>query len=161
MKSSFASTGSDILNEIPPLSFSNFKKRGWIIVAGLDDSDGQFKSDNEDVLKQVYEETRDFLQVLSVGSRDLASELSFLKTLDPYSLNTQYLLVIKGLQDLDKDSNDYKIGKELLEQELKRFKQASKEIPLLITTVSRWESSLVTRQSRPDSCAQSETECLG
>jgi hypothetical protein len=167
MKSSFLDSGSDILNQIPSLSFSNWKKRGWIIIAGLDDSNGQFKTVEEDILFQVYQDSKDYIPEISLSAspqipfkyETLSSELTALRNMNPYSLNN-YVLVIKGFQEIPKDSNDFKIGLQLLEQELTRFKKASNDLPLLISTVSEWKSfKLVTRQV--DSCAQTEAECLG
>jgi hypothetical protein len=167
MKSSFLDSGSDILNQIPPISYSNWKKRGWIIVAGLEDSDGQFKTIEEDALFNVYQDSKDYITEVSLSAspqipfkyETLSSELTALRNINPYSLNN-YVLVIKGFQEIPKDSKDFKIGLQLLEQELTRFKKASNDIPLLVSTVSEWKSfKLVTRQL--ESCAQTEAECLG
>ena len=62
LESNFQHSGSEILNKIPKISYSNWKysKRGWIIIAGIQDYNGQFKTRDEEILFKAFKDSRDF-----------------------------------------------------------------------------------------------------
>ena len=127
---SFIFQGSEILNLIPAISFSGWKtpNRAWIIIAGISDYHGQFKSFNEDAVQKVYKESNSHHIPLSSSGeitqlgkyQSLASEIHALRKINPLEFE-DYVIVIKGLKEIPVDSKEYSIGLSLLEAEIVRF----------------------------------------